>query len=464
MKRSAANLGSRVPRKRLLRPASGLLLVVAAVGSTTLAEPGCQSSSGTTPTVMPSATPATPTPLDCASGDAGDWPMFGGNVCNTRAGQTSDPITALTVSRLAMKWKFAASGDISATPAVVGGQVYVGDWGGMFYRLDAATGQVVWSRAVADILSPSPDGGAGSSVEAGLSDGAASDGESADSATVDGEAPDAATADGGPAGADAAGPDAGTPPETEDAAGTEDAGSIRSTMGAVIRNTPVITGGLVIAGVATVKPSTNNSWPTMVALDQSSGAVVWRTQLDPNPFAIITSSPVLDDGRLYVGVSSNEETGPITVSGYACCTFRGSVAALDPMTGKVLWQTPMIEDAAYRNGDGTLSGFSGAAVWSSPTLDRKRKLLYVSTGNNYSATAAVTDAGAPLPNGDHVESIVALDLDTGAIRWSQRMTKGDIWNFGNYAGNDWDFGGSPNLFRIAVDAGFHDVIGAGQKS
>ena len=134
------------------------------------------------------------------------------------------------------------------------------------------------------------------------------------------------------------------------------------------------------------------------------------------------------------------------------------------MTGKVFWQTPMIEDSAYRKADGTLSGFAGAAVWSSPTLDRKRKLLYVTTGNNYAASAAVVDGGAPLPDGDHVESIVALDLETGAIRWSQRMTKGDIWNFGNFAGNDWDFGGSPNLFQIALDGGFHDVVGAGQKS
>jgi polyvinyl alcohol dehydrogenase (cytochrome) len=226
----------------------------------------------------------------------------------------------------------------------------------------------------------------------------------------------------------------------------------------------VVTGGLVIAGVATIKPSANNSWPTIVALEQSTGAVVWSTLLDPNPFAVITSSPVLDDGRLYVGVSSNEETGPITISGYACCTFRGSVAALDPMTGKVLWQTPMIEDSAYRNADGTLSGFAGAAVWSSPTLDRKRKLLYVTTGNNYAASAAVVDGGAPLPSGDHVESIVALDLETGAIRWSKRMTKGDIWNFANFGGNDWDFGGSPNLFQIALDGGMHDVVGAGQKS
>jgi polyvinyl alcohol dehydrogenase (cytochrome) len=124
----------------------------------------------------------------------------------------------------------------------------------------------------------------------------------------------------------------------------------------------------------------------------------------------------------------------------------------------------MIDDATYRNGDGTLSGFAGAAVWSSPTLDRNRKLLYVSTGNNYAASPAVAEGGAPLPEGDHVESILALDLGTGAVRWSQRMTKGDIWTFGNAVGPDWDFGGSPNLFQVSIDGGVHDVIGAGQKS
>ena len=72
-----------------------------------------------------------------------------------------------------------------------------------------------------------------------------------------------------------------------------------------------------------------------------------------------------------------------------------------------MWQTSTIDDATYRNADGSLSGFSGAAVWSSPALDRNRNLLYVSTGNNYSGSPAVVDAGAPLPDGDHVESIVA---------------------------------------------------------
>jgi polyvinyl alcohol dehydrogenase (cytochrome) len=388
--------------------------------------------------------------------------MFGGDVCGSHAAPTSDPITPQNVARLTVKWKFTAAGDISATPTVVGGQVYVGDWAGTFYRLDAATGQVVWSVSVPDILNPastmgdasaSTTGDASASTEGGSEAGAA---EVADSGPIDSQIPDGATPDA--EASEAAAADA-SDQEAEPAPATEDAGAatgLKLSLSPVVRNTAVVGNGLVIVGVATS--------PTMIALDQNSGAVVWRTTLDTNPFAVITSSPVLEDGRLYVGVSSGEEAASVIASGYVCCTFRGSVAALDVTTGKVLWQTHMIDDATYRNGDGTLSGFAGVAVWSSPTLDRNRKLLYVSTGNNYAASPAVVDGGAPLPDGDHVESIVALDLATGAIRWSQRMTTGDVWNFGNASGPDWDFGGSPNMFQVSIDGGVHDVIGAGQKS
>ncbi len=385
--------------------------------------------------------------------------MFGGNVCGTRAGLASDPITPQTASRLTTKWKFTASGDVSATPAVVGGQVYFGDWAGTFYRLDAATGQVVWSRSVADILNPSLDGGTDASAP-GVTDGAPADGPGADSETPDSETPEAGASEGGPpdgAVVDGGGQEPEAAPTTAPAMAAADAGTgLKLTTTPLIRDTPVVSGGLVIAGVS--------SSPVIVALDQNSGALVWQTSLDTNPFAVITSSPAVDSGRVYVGVASGEEAASLAYPGYTCCTFRGSVAALDAATGKILWQTPMIDDATYRNADGTLSGFAGAAVWSSPTIDRNRKLLYVSTGNNYAASPAVVDAGAPLPAGDHIESIVAVDEETGAIRWAQRMTQGDIWTFGNSAGPDWDFGGSPNLFQITGDAGVRDVVGAGQKS
>ena len=141
--------------------------------------------------------------------------MFGGDVCGSHAAPTSDPITPQNVARLTVKWKFTAAGDISATPAVVGGQVYVGDWAGTFYRLDAATGQLVWSVSVPDILNPasttgdasasttgdasaSTTGDASASTDGGSEAGAA---EVADSGPADGpidsQIPDGATPDAG---------------------------------------------------------------------------------------------------------------------------------------------------------------------------------------------------------------------------------------------------------------------------
>src|SRR6185503_1319307 len=84
------------------------------------------------------------TPLDC-SDDGADWPFYGGNVCNTRVTRGSAGITPANAPQLGVKWVAELAGDVSATPAVVGGQVYVPDWSGMLTRIDAATGSIVWS-------------------------------------------------------------------------------------------------------------------------------------------------------------------------------------------------------------------------------------------------------------------------------------------------------------------------------
>ncbi len=357
----------------------------------------------------PDATPAaTAPPLDC--GDAGgDWPMSGQNACNTRS-QASTAITTTSVAGLALKWKFNSMGDISATPAVVAGQVYVPDWAGMLYRIDASSGQAVWSTSIAAIVAQASDAGADTGTES----------------------------QGG-------GPIMGASP------------LILATPGLVARGTPVVTGNLVIFGIASTQAA------FLVAVDKDTGTFVWQTLLDPHPAAVITSSPVLYNGRIYVGVSSNEEGFPLSIPGYTCCTFRGSVAALDATTGKIFWQTPTIDDSVYFNTDGSLSGYAGGAIWSSPTVDSKRNLLYATSGNNYSV-GPNEDDGGPLPVGDRIESIIALDLDSGAIRWSERMTSGDIWNVAKLSAHDYDFGCAPNLFQATVGGATIDVVGAGQKS
>lgn len=333
-------------------------------------------------------------PLDCSQDDP-DWPSYNHDVCNTRAPTTAGGLTPQTAAKLAVKWTYAAAGEVTMTPAVVGGQVYVGDWGGMMTRLDAATGNVVWSKAVADL--------------AGF---------------------------------------------TADAGGPPDPLSVRST--------PLVSGNALVFGLSRTGFTSTQSLAYVVAVDTTSGALLWKTLVDDHRAAVITGAAVLEGNRIYVPVSSLEEAMPLYSPGYACCTFRGSVVALDVTTGAVVWKTPMIEDGTYFQSDGkTPAGYAGAAIWSGvPAVDRHRKRLYVTTGNNYAMPSGVSAA----PAGDHVESIVALDMTTGAIAWAKSMTTADVWTFTNPNGPDFDFGCGANLFQAKVGGFVKDLVGAGQKS
>ena len=201
----------------------------------------------------------------------------------------------------------------------------------------------------------------------------------------------------------------------------------------------------------------------LYSVDAVTGELRWKKQLDEHRSARITGSPVLYNGRLYVPLSSSEEAVGGQAS-YGCCTFRGSVVAIDPATGDQIWRTYMITEAATpraKNAKGTqLWGPSGAAVWSAPTVDQISKSLYVATGDAYSMPAApMTDA------------IVALDIDTGAIKWATQVTPGDAFNMAcgtadttncpEKPGPDHDFGQSPILVTLANGK---RLIVAGQKS
>jgi polyvinyl alcohol dehydrogenase (cytochrome) len=199
------------------------------------------------------------------------------------------------------------------------------------------------------------------------------------------------------------------------------------------------------------------------ALDADTGRLLWQTKVDDHPVARITGSPILYRDKLYVPVSSIEE-----VSGrnpkYECCKFRGSVVALDAATGKQQWKTYAISDpptAFKKNSVGTqMYGPAGAAVWSAPTLDLKRKLVYVGTGNSY------TDVEQRTAN-----SILAIDMETGSLKWSMQATPKDnflvacptpgVGNCPEEAGPDVDFGSSPVLRTLANGK---QVLLAGQKS
>ena len=198
-------------------------------------------------------------------------------------------------------------------------------------------------------------------------------------------------------------------------------------------------------------------------MDAASGARVWTVSVDPHPLAVVTGSPTLFEGRLYVPVSSREEAAGGSLN-YQCCTFRGSIVALDAATGRQVWKTYAIPDPprpSRRNSRGTqLWTGSGAAIWHAPTIDPRHRAIYVATGDAYTEPAhANTDA------------VMAIHMDTGRILWSVQDYENDAWLVGcaqepnencpKDLGPDYDFGASPILHTLADG---RRVLLAGNKS
>jgi len=199
------------------------------------------------------------------------------------------------------------------------------------------------------------------------------------------------------------------------------------------------------------------------AIDAVNGELAWRQRADDHPNATITGTPALHDGRLYVPVSSLEVALAVDPK-YECCKATGAVAAYDAATGELLWKTPTIAQPAVvqsQNRSGTdMYGPSGATVWNTPTIDTGRAQLYVGTGENMSSPATSTS-----------DAILALDLATGAVKWSYQGTANDVWNTAcdtatddscpPEKGPDFDFGAGTLLFS---SPGARDLVIGGQKS
>jgi polyvinyl alcohol dehydrogenase (cytochrome) len=200
------------------------------------------------------------------------------------------------------------------------------------------------------------------------------------------------------------------------------------------------------------------------AIDAVTGALLWKSDVDNQVGVQMTGSLTLYKDRLYVPVSSAEEAMAVNDS-YECCKFRGALVALDAFTGKVLWKTyttPEEPKPFRKNAKGTqMYGPAGGAIWSAPTIDAKRNLVYVATGDSYTD---VPYSGA--------DAIMALDMNSGAVRWVNQLNAEDSYIIGCYGqrsvancpskvGPDADFGASPILHTLADG---RQIILAGQKS
>jgi polyvinyl alcohol dehydrogenase (cytochrome) len=342
--------------------------------------------------------------------------MGGQNLLDTRNQPFESVIGPTNVSQLGVKWVFATGGGVPATPAVLNGLVYFPDLAGNFYALNASNGAVVWSHRVSDWT--------------------------------------------------------GLP-------------------GDRARDDPAVAGNSLFFGdqggtfAKFINGKLSGPGARLIAVNKNTGAPLWVTQVESFAAAGITSSPVVYNGIVYVGVAAPLEEGALARnSTYHCCSFRGSVVAVNQLTGRILWKTYDMPSSPSNPG-----GYSGGPIWgSTPVVDTYRGSLYVGTGNNYAVPPDVESCIAaaqlmgepgwvcnPFDNyaHDYFDSIIALNLNTGTIKWVTRLSGYDAWNEGcalmldacpSPKGTDADFSAGPNLFKALINGNTIDILGDSQKS
>lgn len=269
-------------------------------------------------------------------------------------------------------------------------------------------------------------------------------------------------------------------------------GAYTGIAGDFARATPAVSGNALILGNQAGKLN-DPQGAVLIAVDKNSGDLLWRTRIDGEidaatanqgfrqRYSFITHSVIVANGLAIVGLASNEEliAGFWPKANGWTWNFRGSVAAVDVATGAIRWRSYMVPD-----------GYHGGAVWGSTgAVDLKRGLVFMATGNNYMVPDIALDClnagGSPagcLSPDNHFNSIVALDLASGAIRWAARGLPYDAWNVGcglnipgvfsvapndncpHPKGPDWDFAQGPMLFADTGNDADTGMVGAGQKS
>ena len=189
---------------------------------------------------------------------------------------------------------------------------------------------------------------------------------------------------------------------------------------------------------------------TAYALDAHTGKLLWKTQIRTG-LNNLSATAAYHDGHLYVPMSGTETLVGADLN-YECCRSRGAVAALDATTGKVLWLTQSVQEPLRQLGENANGkqrwGPAGASVWNTPTVDAKRGLIYVGTGNSFGRIAAATS-----------DSILALRMADGKMMWHHQEFAGDAFmarcqaanaadtNCPEKLGPDYDFGGSSAILQ-----------------
>lgn len=205
------------------------------------------------------------------------------------------------------------------------------------------------------------------------------------------------------------------------------------------------------------------------ALEANSGKLLWKSSVKSEAPNAVTGTVAYSDGMVYIPLTSMEVvTG--NEKSYECCKGSGMVVAVDAENGKEVWRHRVVKEKATPQEVSSTGvkkfGPSGAPVWSSPTVDEKRGLLYIGTGENNS-----------YPTTSSSDALQALNLKTGELVWNYQATSGDAYVIGTFSENgtkmvpcancpdptgpDLDFGMAPVLTKTPEG---RDVLIVGQKS
>ena len=345
-----------------------------------------------------------------ATGGGGpDWGMIGNDSANTRNAPLERTIGPDNVHRLRPKWVATTTGDVSGTPAVVDGAVYFGDFGGTVWKLDADTGDVIWSVTVGDYTGHSGDYArtspslAGNTLVVGVIKGTLSTTNPCGTEPTD--CPNLL------------GIDAAT-------GGLRWATRIHEDPRAAMTGSPVLAGDTIITGISAngAGGASSTFRAAIVALSAQTGRILWRTYSVPD-------TPIVNGIPGYAGATMFAPPAVSLSLGLVYGTFGQA------------YHVPASVTACHTAQDAAAGGFDESceapgAFWKS-------------------IVAFDLQTGAPRWSYRMNRSHGLCASEPAAVTWCAPDSDGEKWDLG---------GSGANVMRLRMNGHWRDVVGLGAKS
>lgn len=169
----------------------------------------------------------------------------------------------------------------------------------------------------------------------------------------------------------------------------------------------------------------------LLRVSKDTGEILWRVETQANPVEYCTMAPLAIKDKIIIGPAGGD--GPM----------RGRLEARSPENGDLIWTFDTVLDASFEEGAET----GGGATWVTGSYDAEKNELIWGIGNPYPDWEPAKRPGDNL----YTNSTVALDADTGKLKWHFQYTPNDSWDF--------DEVGSQQLYKAEVNGAETNVVG-----